>query len=253
MTETVDHDAIRQLLGAYALDATEPPETALVAEHLATCDDCRSEIDELHEVAGLLGGDDVAPPAELWSKISAQLGSEPPAVVTTLRAARKSRPDRMFIRLAAAAVIVLIAGVVALAFTAVHQQSRIEQANDRLALATKVPPLAVAADRAAALPGSRRIALKNAKGVSVATAVVQSNGTTYLVPAASMTRLDRDHAYQLWGVAGTDAISLGVLGADPGVTRLTVPVGVSALAITTEVASGVITSKNTPIASATLA
>lgn len=252
MTDVVDHDAIRHLLGAYALDATEPAETALVEEHLSTCEACRTEADELREVAGLLGGDDVAPPAELWSKISAQLGSEPPAVVTTLRAARRSRPDRMFIRLAAAAVIVLIAGIVALAFTTVNQQGRIDRANDRLAQAAKVPSLADAADRAAAKPGARRIALKDAKGVAVATAVVQADGTAYLVPAASMTRLDRDHTYQLWGVAGKDAISLGVLGAQPGVTRLTVPEGVSALAITTEVASGVITSKNTPVASATL-
>ncbi len=182
MTDVADHDAVQHLLGAYALHATEPAETVLLEEHLANCAACRAEIDELREVAGLLGGDDIAPPAELWSKISSQLGNEPPAVVTTLRAARRSRPDRMFVRLAAAAAIVLLAGVVALAATAVHQQSRIEQANARLERATTVLPLAAAADRAAAQPGSRRIALKDTNGVAVATAVVQANGTAYLVP-----------------------------------------------------------------------
>ena len=82
--------------------------------------------------------------------------------------------------------------------------------------------------------------------------VVERDGTAYLVPADSLSELDPDHTYQLWGVAGAKAISLGVLGSQPGVIRLQMPDGMDALAVTVERSPGVITSTNTPVAQATV-
>jgi anti-sigma factor RsiW len=51
---------IKELLGAYALDALEPDERAMVEAHLRTCVRCSVEVARHHEVAGLLanpGGD----------------------------------------------------------------------------------------------------------------------------------------------------------------------------------------------------
>lgn len=47
-------DLIRVSLGAYVVDALDSGERAPVAAHLERCEDCRSELAELSEVAGLL-------------------------------------------------------------------------------------------------------------------------------------------------------------------------------------------------------
>jgi anti-sigma regulatory factor (Ser/Thr protein kinase) len=54
-------DGIDELLGVYALGACEPDEATLIAAHLATCDECRAELQRLNEVVDsmhLRGGHD---------------------------------------------------------------------------------------------------------------------------------------------------------------------------------------------------
>ena len=252
MVDMTDHEAIRDLLGAYALDATDSVESARIEAHLQTCDDCRAEVDTLHEVAGLLGSGEVPPPDHLWDTIATQLGTEPPAAVTTLRAARRNRGDQRVVRLAIAAVVLLVCGIAALGMMAAHQQRQIDQANQQLATIRDDVSLQSAAEHAATKPGARQISLRSAAGDVEATVVVERDGTAYLVPSKSLAGLDADHTFQLWGVAGTRAISLGVLGAKPGVTRLQMPGGMDALAVTVERSPGVITSTNKPVAQATV-
>ena len=52
-----DHDPNhdREQLGAYALGALEPAEAQAVDEHLATCAECRGELDEMAEMREFLG------------------------------------------------------------------------------------------------------------------------------------------------------------------------------------------------------
>ena len=153
MNELDDHEQLRTLLGAYALDATDQQETTAVEDHLRTCDECRAEIDALHEVAGLLGTDDVEPPPVVWERIAGQLGSEPPEVATTIELARRTRPARRVAVLAVAAALLLLAGVIGLTSLAVHQDHQLQQANQTIAQAQANPALQVAADRAADGPG----------------------------------------------------------------------------------------------------
>jgi len=49
-----DCDEIRTALGGYALDALEPEETRTVAEHLANCESCRNELEQLSFASALL-------------------------------------------------------------------------------------------------------------------------------------------------------------------------------------------------------
>ena len=44
MDRPLSHDAVVELLGAYALDAVDPTEAAAVEAHLGTCPGCRDEI-----------------------------------------------------------------------------------------------------------------------------------------------------------------------------------------------------------------
>ena len=50
----VPHEEVAGLLGAYALDALDSDEAALVEAHLRDCPRCSAELARHHEVAGLL-------------------------------------------------------------------------------------------------------------------------------------------------------------------------------------------------------
>ena len=75
MTErpVLDHEAVRDLAGLYALGALEPDEAAAVREHLAACALGHPEIDEAGAVAGALleTVEPVEPPAALKGRLMA--------------------------------------------------------------------------------------------------------------------------------------------------------------------------------------
>ncbi|MQY12141.1 hypothetical protein SRB5_22710 [Streptomyces sp. RB5] len=60
---TGEHDAVRELLGAWALDALLPGEEERVLGHLAGCALCAGEAESLREVAGVLGAAPLSAPA----------------------------------------------------------------------------------------------------------------------------------------------------------------------------------------------
>jgi anti-sigma-K factor RskA len=121
---------IHALSGAYAVDALDPAERMLFEQHLATCPDCRAEVDSLREAAATLPETSlVEPPPGLRERLLADIATVrplPPVVeptplpsqaaaadanVTSLESRRRRfRPALV----AAAAVVALIgAGVVA--------------------------------------------------------------------------------------------------------------------------------------------
>jgi anti-sigma-K factor RskA len=76
---------------------------------------------------------------------------------------------------------------------------------------------------------------------------VRDTGEAYLVDS-SLPTLPDDQTYQLWAVAGKMAVSVGLLGPDPGVSAFKVAAdGVTVLAVTAEQAGGVVSSTKTPV------
>lgn len=77
MNET-DHDRWRDDLAAHALGALGPGEAAEVERHLAGCEECRAELDELRPVVGLLPESvpRVELPPELRGRLMEQVRSE---------------------------------------------------------------------------------------------------------------------------------------------------------------------------------
>lgn len=71
-----EHRMYRELLGAYALDATTSEEHAAVESHLAECSTCREEVETLRMVASLLPMtvDERVPPASLRGSILSAIG-----------------------------------------------------------------------------------------------------------------------------------------------------------------------------------
>jgi anti-sigma-K factor RskA len=61
------HDEIRELLGAYVLDAVSAEESSIVQQHLKTCQDCTNEVASLREVPDwlALSATELEPPPQL--------------------------------------------------------------------------------------------------------------------------------------------------------------------------------------------
>jgi hypothetical protein len=245
----MSHEEIAPLLGAYALDAVDDDERALVEAHLAECARCRAEVQEHREVATFLahGGSDA--PEGLWQRIAESLEEAPPGLrlvpgppgpagspPVPVTAARRRPVRALAAALAAAAVV-----VVALLGLQVRQQ---DQRIDELQVALS-DPLSPAFSEALADPSSQVIELTSADGETVLRGVVADDGTGYL-RADALPTLDRDRTYQLWGDAGGQLVSLGVLGAHPRTVTFAAA-SYDAFAITEEAAPGVVVSGQPPV------
>ena len=264
----MNHDEIIELLGAYALDAVDPDEAGVVAAHVEACPRCAAELAEYHEVAGMLanvGGD---APGELWDQIAAQatrpLGNEVadapgldidlgvPAPVRDLdharasKAAGKGRGDNL--RRGALAVAGVAAVLVALLGI---QVSRLDTRVNHLSALARHQGLSQAVQAALLDPNARRITLAGATstGPTLAELVVLPSGSAYLVNS-HLAALPTDQTYQLWGVVGGRAISLGLLGNQPSTVPFTIDSAapVTTFAVTAERAGGVVVSTHAPVA-----
>ena len=221
----MSHEEIQDLLGAYALDAVDPDEATAVEDHLRECPRCRAEVAEHRETAALLAhaGDD-APPA-VWDRIASSLDAPAPVVPLAL-GARSRRPS-----LATTLVGIAAAGVIAvLGLQLRAQDERIDEM-----------------EAAMRLPEGETIELRGDAG---AVPVVLQGDRAYLLGTA-LDELPAGRTYQLWGLAGDELVSVGVLGRDPGVFGFDAE-GYTLLAITEEDAPGVVTSEQEPVAAGEL-
>jgi hypothetical protein len=230
------HEAVEDLLGAYALDAVPEDERRLVEEHLAVCEACRREVMEHRETVALLSGG-AAAPVGVWDRISAELEPEPPVSLEAQRAPRKIGRWATGIAAAAAAL-----AIVALGMKVVEQDRRI----DRLAATSEDRALALAAEAALREPAARRVTLRSADGATSVEAVVLPDGTGYLY-RNDLPSLPSGRTYQLWALGEADPISTGVLGPKPGMVAFSVGPAITGLAITQEVAGGVVAPTSDPL------
>ena len=81
MNDELQHDEIRELLGAYVVDAlADEDERAAVEEHLRSCEDCQAEVVELRAAAERLREEraewDQASDA-LWERIRSEVRRRP--------------------------------------------------------------------------------------------------------------------------------------------------------------------------------
>jgi anti-sigma factor RsiW len=260
------HAEIQELLGAYALDATDAEEGEAIEAHLVTCPWCREEVRRHREVAAVLAsGTEVAPPS-IWDRIVDQIdGDEAPSLPAPRplgpvpapadepgsggrvdRSADRRRPGsprsagaRRW--LVAAAVVVVIGVVGVLLGVVAHQQGQI----DDLDQAVRSTTTSVAASKSASLVDEQQN--------PVGRVVIAADGTARFVNADGIAPLDEQHVYQLWGVVGDEKISLVVLRDDPTEATFTVPSQVTTLALTEEQSPGVVASVQPALAAGPVA
>lgn len=240
MTE-FSHDELRDLLGAYALDAVDDDERDAVERHLATCADCRAEVDQHLSVAAMLAQADTPVPDNLWDRVRAGITEHEsePAPVVELASRRRLLP---FLSAAAVTVLVTLVGV---------QTVRLEQTRDDLELSSaRLAAIEEAFESgdyqalvalASETPGAVTVALSGDAGEGSVT--ILPDGTGY-VTGADLPPLTDDQTYQLWAVVDGEVISAGILGAQPGVSPFHVdPDRLEGLVLTAEVAGGVAVSE----------
>jgi hypothetical protein len=252
MGRELSHTEVVDLLGAYALDALDPPERDAVDEHARGCTACADEIFEHREVAGLLTPGWAQPPEGLWEKIAASLEEVPPpldlAPVIAMKARGRgtttaARPRRS-IGLGIAAMVAA-AAVAMIGFLGVRVSDD-RRRIDQLAIGQHGDELQRSVNAALADPAARKVNLASADGYRAASAVVLPDGTGYLVKN-NLPTLSAERTYQLWALVGTSRISVGVLGPEVRVAPFKLGDNAWALAITDETAGGVETTKKDPV------
>jgi len=235
---------IESLLGAYALDALDDDERREVEAHLALEPRARAEVEMHREVATLMAFSGAAAPEGLWDRIAGALDErapEPgPELAKVLPARRRRRWSTAVLVGAAAAAAVAAA---AITVAAVREPEPAPAALDSMAQVF---------DRAMADPDATRVVLRSEDDAQRAVAMLQPGGLG-MISLHDLPDLGPDRTYQLWGVIDDEVISLGVLGARPGVEPFTVNGDLSALVVTDEVAGGVTSSQQPALLTGPLA
>jgi anti-sigma-K factor RskA len=239
------------LIEGYALGLLDHREQLRARRAIASDDEARrrfeSAMQTLDRIDELAAAGEPPPGEAVWRRIRREAGLDesPPAV----DAAGRDRAGRwsVLIRVGWRAPVA-VAAVVVLAVLSV----RVVQldASNRSLTAAASAPLAAVVDQAKADPTSSLVTLagSSAAGTAVSVDVVyRPDGTGYLI-GDSLPALDADRTYQLWAIVGDRVISAGVFGADPGIAPFQVVGEVAGLALTDEVAGGVVSSEQQPVA-----
>ncbi len=254
MERMISHEEVQDLLGAYALDAVDADEKELIEYHLDRCPRCRDELRNQREVVGLLAYAGEEAPTGLWDRVVERLNDAGPDVTTpTLRPVPGDQtPGRPSWRAARGLMAVAAAAVVLIALLGVQVvrlQHRTNHLSSQVAALVNGPqPTVAAVQRALGEPGAQLIELRpTAGGTAAIDAVILPSGAGYLYES-HLAPLPPAQTYQLWGIAGSQAISYGLIGSVPAeVTAFRVGHGAHDLAVTAEEAGGVVSPTQTPL------
>jgi anti-sigma-K factor RskA len=230
MARELSHEELQALMGAYALDAVDADEREVIELHLLECPRCRAEVAEFREVAAFLAHNGHTAPEGLWDRIAGALEEAPPpldlAPVVPLPPRRSGGLRIVAAVAAAAAVVAAFLGVKVIDLDSKLDRIESEDALER------------AAFNAQQDPSSRTVELVSATDRSEgAEVVLLPDGTGYLVDDR-LAALPSDRTWQLWAIVDGQAISMGVLGSDPGVASFQAVGEPSAFALSNEARGG---------------
>jgi hypothetical protein len=239
--ERLTHRDLQELLGAYALDAVDDDELVAVEDHLRECGVCRAEVAEHREMAAALAQVGGPAPDGLWDRISDSLETAPPPMAAVIpmhgRSPRSGLPRSVTAAFAVAAAVIALLGV---------SLVRVDHRTRQLQQAVGQASLRGAAGEAALQQGARVVHLSSLASQETAKVVLLPDGRGYFF-GDGLPKLDANHTYQLWGVAGTTVVSLGVLGNDPQLRAFTADAPIEKLALTDELSPGVVASTRQPV------
>lgn len=219
-----------------ALDALPDDEQSEFDDAIALDEYLLAHVESFRRVALELadGLPEIAPVASpiIWDRIVDETGIDQPTSGQAPIAVSLQPRRRNYFASVAAVAAALVLGIV------VGNQ-----------LSSSSPDTMRLATAAAAEATSTSIELVNPAGMTDvnATAVLAEDGTGYVV-ADALPTLNNDRTYQLWVIVDGAVISAGLLGNDPSVTQFRAEGDIAGMAISNEVAGGVVVSERDPVA-----
>jgi anti-sigma-K factor RskA len=258
----MSHEAIMELLGAFAVDAVESDEAVTVQEHLAGCVRCREELTQLQHAAATLGNQGGQAPGEVWDGIASRItrpadgvpvSPSAPSLDALATVPVRTRPARRRYSTGArvGAALAAAAAVVAIAVLGV-QVGRLNHRLSEVTAAASSDHLSAAARAALLDPQARRVVLTGTGAArrDLAVLVAEPSGATFLFNNL-LVALTGSRTYQLWKITDGRAVSLGLLGPDPTTVALGItPSGQTIVyAVSVEPAGGSVGPSSTPVAS----
>lgn len=195
-------EEVRPLLSAVAIGALDADEAAEVAQHLLECRDCRQELDRLSDTVDLIGfaAPQIEPPASLRASFLSQLGDEP-TVVPASTPVTRDMPWRWIASIAAALIVVLLAGNIALQL---RDSNGAAPATTQAAGTRAAAPL-VWYDVAAAGPQA---------GHATGFLCAQETGRLAWLIVQDLPALPAGKTYQAWLSNGSERIDAGTFTVD---------------------------------------
>jgi anti-sigma-K factor RskA len=209
------HSEYREMLAAYALDAIDARDGEALGRHLATCEDCRLELNGLRNASALLAhaASLEAPGDHVRTQILTQVRNEtkPPVSAGTKVLPMPARASRVWpniLRLAAAiAFVALLTGVIVLWRRDARMQKELAQLSQQLqnqqSEQTRNRELMERQKEALALlssAASRKIQLSGTPAAQTARATVmfdEKTGRAMLMTDGLPATAD-DKAYEVW-------------------------------------------------------
>jgi hypothetical protein len=182
-----------------------------------------------------------APSPDIWARIAHEVGfiDEPSATLDSPHTPISDTPDVVPMRRRGRNVALTVASIAAALVIGVAAGS---------VMTDSPTDLRQVAATAASEAGSTTIDMANpATSSPAASAVLTADGTGYLV-AESLPALSDDRTYQLWVIVDDRVISAALLGTDPDVVEFRAEGNIVGMAISEEVAGGVVVSENDPVA-----
>ncbi len=256
--EALTHDEVSELAGLYVLGALEGDDERRVREHLTTCPEPHPEVADLGGVVQALATlvEPLDAPAGLKSRVMDDYRRESAAGPTapiwempvtsdmpTAVAVARRAPQRSWLGWAAAAVAVLMIGVVGA--WGLNAQARADHESQRAAtMAAALEVLGAPDSEVAVLRGTA-----DASGAS-GFAAFSPAGTGYVV-VTGLPQLPADQAYQAWYIVGDEPVSAGLMSLDPDgfavLARIPHHAGTNVIALTREPLGGVDAPTSAPI------
>ena len=241
---TQPDDDVRDLLGAYVLDAVDDVERRRVERAAAEDVEIAAEIARLRvAVDALADTADDAPPPRVWDSIVASIDEGVSADVTPITrvtSRRTNGPRIMFLAAASIAVVVVLAGA------ALVGRNSANRPTDSVAAMTAM------ANDAAKQPGSRSGVLTDPGNTMEVRVVADAQGHGFVM-AGALPALPDGETYQLWSAVDGTMVSLGMIGSNPQMALVSIDPSVTELALTREPVVGSVVPTSNPMATGKLA
>jgi anti-sigma-K factor RskA len=235
-------DELHLLTGAYAIDALNPEERSAFEVHLVACDDCTTEVAELHATAAKLGiaVSEIAPTAlrEQVVRRASTIRQLPPAIALRSTSRRSATRNIAMLAVAAAVLSVALGGLGSFAWSQHIANRNLSAEAARVSAVLTAPDSATAS--VAVATGGR------------ATIVVSRQLDTAAFVGSGLTQTPKGRVYELWFIdaAGTPRPAGVFQPTASGSTtvRLTGDMGsASVIAVTVEASGGSLKPSTTPV------